>query len=369
LSSESRHGKVLAAGTAWLLAVALAAGSANALAQSAHRSSGYGILREIALPEATGWDYLAVDAKARLLYISDNSGALAFDLDAEKLVGRIPPQPFASGVGFVHGVAIAEEFNRGFLSHEMPPSVLIFDLATRAQIGVTPTDAGTDAVIYDPASKRIFTFNGKQAGIQDATVIDAATGNWIANIPLAGRPEFPAVDEHGSLFVNLASTSEIARIDTRALKVTAVWHLTKCEHASGLAIDRSHRRLFAACDNALIAMIDADKGEVISTVRSGEGTDAIVFDPGTGYAISSNGEGTITVAHEDSPDKLTLLENVKTRPSARTLALDPSTHRLYLMAAKFETKRPASATPDNPHRYPAIVPGTATLLIMGPAAQ
>ena len=331
---------------------------------SATGPSGYKLLRELPMPQETGWDYLSLDSEARRLYIASNSGAVVFDIDAGKVIGNIPKQPLTRGIGLVHGVAFAREFGHGFISHEVPPSVIMFDLQSLAEMGVTPTDPGTDAVIYDPASKRIFTFNGKKRGVHDSTVIDASSGKAIGTIPLPGSPEFPAVDETGHLYSNIASLSEMAQIDTAALKVTAVWPLAPCKEPSGLAIDAAHRRLFAACDNKLMAMVNADTGKIVATVPTGDGVDAVTFDPVTRYAFASAGEGTLTIAHEDSPDELNVVENVRTAPGARTMALDTKTHRVFLMAGRFQSGRP-QATADNPHGYPEIVHGSAKLLIFG----
>jgi DNA-binding beta-propeller fold protein YncE len=333
-------------------------------AAQAAPGSGYKLIRALAMPNITGWDYLSTDSDARRLYIASNGGAVVFDIDAEKVVGNVPDPAFASGEGLVHGVAVAREFNRGFLSHEVPPSVIIFDLKSLAQLGVTPTNAGTDAVVYDPASKRVFTFNGKKEGVHDASVIDAASGKAVGTIQLPGVPEFAIADGAGHVYVNIANKSALAQIDSKTLNVTATWPLAPCKEPSGLAIDTKHRRLFAGCDNKLMAMVDADKGKVVATVPIGDGVDANAFDPGTGFAFSSNGEGTLTVAHEDSPDELSLVENVKTSPGARTMAVDLKTHHVFLMAGKFSAGRP-KPSPENPHGYPEIEKGTAKLLILG----
>jgi len=326
---------------------------------------GYKLLREVSLPQVTGWDYLTIDPEMRRLFISDNSGAVVLDIDADKVVGRVPNPPFTHGVGFVHGVALARDLNRGFLSHEVPPSVIIFNLRTLAQIGVTKTDPGTDAVIYDPTSKRVFAFNGKKAGVHNATVIDAASGNSLATIALPGVPEFAAVDDAGHLYVNIESKSDLAEIDTKSLKIVNVWPLAPCKEPSALAMDVTHRRLFAGCDNKLLAMVDADTGKIVATVAIGEGVDAADYDSATGYVFSSSGEGTLTIAQEDSPTQLTRIGDIRTQPGARTMALDPKTHRVFVLYAKFESHRPALKTPDNPHLYPSMVPGTARLLIFG----
>lgn len=347
-----------------ILSVVLLASAVVLRLQSAPADSGYKLIRSLPLAGEGGWDYLAVDTEARRLYVSRDTGIVVLDIDSEKLVGTIPRTPLANpAVGFVHGVAIAREFNRGFISHEVPPSVIIFDLKTLGQVAEAKTDPGTDAIIYDTASKRVFTFNGKD-GVHDATAIDAATGKLAGTIPLAGSPEYAATDGVGHVYVNIEDKSELSQIDSRSLKVTASWPLKPCEGPSGLAIDVTHRRLFVGCHNKLMAMVDADTGKVVSTVPIGNGVDANRFDPGTELAFSSNGDGTLTIAHEDSPNRLTLVENVKTEPGARTMELDPKTHRVFLVTAKFGP-RPAKGTPDNPHRYPPILPNTARLLIFG----
>ena len=211
----------------------------------------------------------------------------------------------------------------------------------------------------------MFAFNGKHRGVHDATAIDATTGRGLGNLALPGVPEFAVADDAGHLYVNIASQSRLGRIDAKSLKLTATWPMAPCKELSGLAIDAAHPVLFAACDNRILAMIDASSGKVLATVASGEGTDAVAFDPGTEDVFASNGEGTLTRAHEDSPKALRLLEQVKTQPSARTLALDTSTHRVFLMAAGFG-EPPAHPTPENPHGYPVALAGTAKLLVFGP---
>ena len=327
-------------------------------------ASGYHLLRKIPLPDVSGWDYLAIDPRNRRLFLTNNSGVIVINIDTFARIGTIPHPADFSGVGLVHGVAFAARLDRGFLSHELPPSVLTFDLRTLAPIHVTPTDPGTDAIVYDPYSRRVFTMNGKHPGVHDVTAVDAVSGRRVGRIPLPGDPEFAVVDGKGHLYVNIASASELGRIDTKTLKFTAAWPMAPCEDPSGLAIDAAHRRLFAGCGNRLMAMINADTGRVVATVPSGDGTDADVFDPGTDDAFSSNGAGTLTIAHEDSPDKLTLIENLPTVPGARTMALDAKTHRVFLLTAQFGPP-PPKPTRYNPHGYPVVLPGTAVLLVYG----
>jgi len=357
---------LIIAGISVALLLALFPSPLASRTQGAIGASGYKLIREVPIDAKGGWDYLTIDPEGRRLYISNDSGIIVFDVDAEKVVGNVPKTPYVPGRGMVHGVTIAREFNRGFISHEVPPTAVIFDLKSLEVLGEAKTDPGTDAILYDPAAKRVFTFNGKD-GVHDVTAIDATTGKVVGTIQLPESPEFPVSDGIGHLYVNIESKSELAQIDSRTLKVTATWPVAPCDGPSGLAIDVAHRRLFATCHNKLMAMVNADTGKVVATVPIGVGTDAGRFDPGTGYAFSSNGDGTLTVAHEDSPDQLTLVENVKTAPSARTMEVDPKTHRVFLMSAKqmAAPKAPAPATPDNPHRYTKAVPGTVKLLILG----
>ena len=328
-------------------------------------SSGYHLMQEKALPQVSGWDYLAIDPDARRLFISDNSAIIVFDVDSLQVVGTVPNPPTLPGVGLVHGVAVAPTLNRGFISHEIPPSIMAFDLKTLAVIGTVPTDAGTDAIVYEPVTQRVFSFNGKHRGVHDASAVDAATARALGNIPLPGVPEAAVADGSGHLYVNIASRSRLGRIDARSLKLTETWSVAPCEEPSGLAIDAARHLLFAGCDNRIIAMIDASGGKVVATVPSGSGSDAVAFDPGTNDVFSSNGEGSLTRAHAESSQRLTLIETVKTRPGARTMALDTKTHRVFLIAGQFG-EPPARPTPDNPHAYPVALPGTVKLLVMGP---
>lgn len=341
-----------------------AAGTGPGVAAGAAAPDGYHLLRQVPLPGVTGWDYLAIDPERRRLFISDNAGALVIDIDTLHTVGTVPEPATLPGVGLVHGVAFAPDLLRGFLSHEIPPSVLVFDLDSLKVLGQAPTDAGADAVVYDSHERRLFTLNGKDEHVHDASVIDAASARALGNVPLGGRPEFGVVDGAGHLYVNIASRSEIASIDTHSLEVTGTWSVKPCREPGGLAIDTAHRRLFATCDNRLMIMIDADTGRVLGSVRTGTGSDAAAFDAETGDVFASSDDGTVTIARESNPDTLELLGQVRTAPSARTMALDPVTHRLFLVAAQFE-KPPAHPTPDNPHGYPRAKAGTARLLIVG----
>ena len=315
--------------------------------------SGYHVAKKIVLGGEGGWDYLTVDSKARRVYISRGTHVMVVDADSGALLGDIP------NTNGVHGIAIASEFDKGFISDGRDGTVTIFDLKTLKILGTAPTGKNPDAIIYDPVSKRVFAFNG---GSKDATAIDAKTGTVAGTIALGGKPEFAVADEKGYVFVNIEDTSEIVRIDSNKLAVENRWKIAPGEEPSGLAIDRKHRRLFSVCSNKLMVVLNADDGKMVTTLPIGAGTDAAGFDPETGFAFSSNGDGTLTVAHEDSPDKYSVIENVTTLRRARTMALDAKTHQVYTVSAEFGTA--PAPTAEQPRPRPPMVPGTFTLLIL-----
>jgi DNA-binding beta-propeller fold protein YncE len=326
----------------WSSALVLAAGPG---------ASGYHLKAKYKLGGEGGWDYLNFDAAARRFYISRGAHVMVTD-DAGKVVGDIPD---TEGV---HGIALAPDLGRGFTSNGRSATVTIFDIKTLAVIGRAKTGEGPDAIVYDPASKRVFTMNGRA---KNSTAIDGATGEVAGTIDLGGRPEFAVSDGKGHVYVNLEDKSELVEIDTTALKVLHTWPLAPCDSPSGLAIDREHRRLFAGCDNKMMAVVNADTGKVVATPAIGEGVDANGFDPGTQLAFSSNGDGTLTVVHEDSPDKYTVVENVPTQRRARTMALDEKTHDVYLVTADFGTA--PAATADNPRPRPPMVPDSFVVIV------
>jgi len=240
--------------------------------------------------------------------------------------------------------------------------VTVFDLKTLKQTAKIKLDGAEnpDAIVYDPASKRIFTFNGRS---HNSSVIDAKSNAVVATIPLDGKPEFGVSDGKGTVFVNIEDKSELTSIDSKNAKVQKTWSLAPCEEPSGLAIDQKHRRLFSGCHNKMMVVVNADTGKVIATPAIGEGVDANAFDPGTELAFSSNGDGTLTVVHEDSPDKFTVVENAPTQRFARTMALDTGNHDVYLVTAEIEEARPAKEG-ERPRR--SMKPGSFTLLVMSP---
>jgi DNA-binding beta-propeller fold protein YncE len=259
----------------------------------------------------------------------------------------------------VHGIAIAPGLGRGFTSNGRDGTVTIFDLKTLKALGSAQVGKNPDAIIFDPVSQRVFAFNGSS---KDATAIDAKTGSVAGTIPLGGKPEFAVADEKGHVFVNIEDKSEIIQFDSAKLTVENHWSIAPGEEPSGLAMDRKHRRLFSVCSNKLMVVVNADNGKVVSTLPIGSGSDAAGFDPGTLFAFSSNGEGTLTVVHEDSAEKFSMVDNIPTQARARTMTLDPKTHQIYLVTAEFG---PAPApTAQQPRPRAPMVPGTFTLLIM-----
>lgn len=310
-------------------------------------ATGYHITGEIKLGGEGGWDYATVDGAARRLYVSHATHVAVIDLDTSKVVGDIPDTPG------VHGIAIAPELNRGFVSNGRSNNVTIFDLKTLKAIGQSPTGENPDGIRYEPVSGRVFTFNGRS---KNATAIDAKTGMVVGTIALPGKPEFPVADGKGKVYVNIEDTSEIVEIDAAKASVTKKYSLAPCEGPSGLAIDAKNRKLFSVCSNRLMAISDPDSGKVVAIPAIGAGSDGAAFDPGPGYAFSSNGDGTLTIVGQTA-GKWDVLENVATERGARTIALDEKTHKLYLPTAK--------TAPAQGNARPTFLPDTFKVLVVG----
>jgi DNA-binding beta-propeller fold protein YncE len=318
-------------------------------------SPGYHLLKKFVLGGEGGWDLLTFDAAANRLYIPRGTHVMVVDPDSGAIVGDIPNTPR------VHGVAVAPEFGKGFTSNGGDGTVTIFDLKTLKTLGQLKAGKNPDAIIYDPASKRIFCFNGAS---NDVTAIDAKTGTVAGTLALRGKPELAVADEHGKIFVNLEDKSAVVEFDARKLTLDATWPLAPGEEPTGIALDRKHHRLFAACGNKLMAVLNADNGKLVTTFPIGSGPDGAAFDSERQLAFSPNGaDGTLTVGHEDSPDKISVLENVATQKGARTMELDEHSHRVFLVTAEFgPTPAP---TADRPRPRPPMIPGSFTLLVFG----
>jgi hypothetical protein len=334
----------------WLYSIpVLVAGMALAAA-----APGYKVVNTYKIGGDGGWDYLTADASARRLYISRATHVIVLDLDSGKTVGDIADTPG------VHGIALAPELGRGFTSNGREGTVSIFDLKTLATSSKLKVGDNPDAILYDSATKRVFTFNGKS---QDSTAIDATNGTVLGTIKLDGKPEFSASDGKGEIFVNIEDKSELTAIDGNKLEVKTKWPLAPCEEPTGLSIDRKNRRLFVGCNNKMMAVVNADTGQVLATPAIGEGVDATNFDDETGLAFASCGEGVLTVVREESRDKFSVAESVPTQQGARTMALDSKTHDVYVVSAKFGPT--PAATADNPHPRRAILPDSFVVLVLG----
>ena len=333
-----------------VLCVFLALLASQALAAD----STYHVINTFKLGGDGGWDYLTIDSSSRRMFISRATHVMVIDADSGKILGDIPDTPG------VHGIALANDLGKGFISNGREGTVTIFDLDTLKATSKVKAEDNPDAILYDPATKRVFAFNGRSSSV---TAIDAVKGAVVGTIKLEGKPEFAATDGKGMIFVNIEDKSQIDAIDPAKLEVKSRWPLAPCDEPSGLAIDVKNRRLFAGCDNKLMAVINADTGKVVTTVPIGEGVDANAFDPDNGLAYASTGDGHMTIARQDSPDKYTVLANVETQQGARTMALDAKTHNAYTVTAKFGP--PPAPTADNPHPRRSILPDTFVVIVVG----
>lgn len=315
------------------------------------QASSYTVSHRFTLGGDGGWDYLAFDTTGHRLFITRGTHVIVVDPDKGTQIGDIPNTPHA------HGVALAPEFGRGFVTDAGDTAVTIFDLKTLAVLGKVKVDVDDDAILYEPATRRVVTMNGDA---NTATVLDPAAGKVVTTIKLPGGPEFAVSDFHGTVFANLEDKSAVVQIDVAEGKVVRQWPLAPCEKPSGLGIDRVHHRLFSGCHNNVMAISDYDAGKVIATVPIGPGVDANLFDPGTQLAFSSNGgDGTLTVVRETSPSAFSVAANVSTQRGARTMALDPASHRIYLVTADFGPPPPEGGRPKP-------LPGTFVLLVASP---
>lgn len=343
------------------LLVALA-GWAGAQGPSAPPSK----VRKIALGGEGGWDYLTADPEAKRLYVSRGDRVVVVDTAAEKAVGVV------TGTPGVHGVALAPARGRGFTSNGGDDTVTAFDLKTLKPTGTVKVGGRPDAILFDPASDRVFTFNH---GSKDATAVDPAGPTVAGTVALGGVPEAAVADGRGHVFVNIMDRAEVVEFDARSLKVVNRWPLAPGVRPTGLALDRQHRRLFSTCSgNQTMVVLDADSGTVVARLPIGRGSDGCAFDPERGLAYSSNGgDGTLTVVREDDPGRFTVAATIPTQAGARTLALDPASHRLYLSAATFAANPqppPTAETKPAPAGKAAgrrrnLVPGSFVVLVVG----
>jgi YVTN family beta-propeller protein len=325
---------------------------------AADASPHYHLAKTFVLGGDGGWDYLTYDSAGRRLFISRGTEVQVLDVDTGKLIGTIPD------TNGVHGIALAPEAGKGFTTDGKDDAVTVFDLKSLRVIDKVkiPGDR-PDAIAYEPKTQRIFTFDG---GSDDSTVLDANTDKVVATVKLPGRPEAAVADGQGRMYVNIESTSQLSAIDAAKAQVLNTWSLAPaCDSPSAIAMDTAHRRLFSGCDNKVMAVSDADAGKVIGTQPIGEGVDAGSFDAGLGVVFMSCGEGVLSVIHEDSPDHYSKLEDAATRKYARTMALDPKSHDVYLVTADLKIEAaPAAATGRAARPKRTVLPDSFAVLVM-----
>jgi len=334
--------------TGWLLG--LFCGTAMA-------SGTYQFATEIPIGGEGGWDILTIDSAARRLYLSHATKVVVVDLNTNTIAGEIADTPG------VHGFVAVPEVQRGFSSNGKESKSSVVDLTTLKTTSKVDTGPNPDAVVYEPRHGEVYVFNHTGNSV---TVINAKAATVSATIPLGGTPEFAVVDEAaGRVYCNIEDKSEVAVIDVDKHEVVAHWPLAPGEGPSGIALDAAHHRLFSGCHNKMMVMLDTKSGKVIDTVPIGASVDGCAFDDARQLAFASCGDGTTTIAREEAPDKLTLLQTLKTERGARTMTLDPKTHRIYLPSAQFQA--PPSPSPGMSPGRPSIVPNTLKLLVYGSA--
>jgi DNA-binding beta-propeller fold protein YncE len=306
-----------------------------------------------------GWDYVVPDAPNHRLFIGRSNRVMVVDMNDGHLIGEI------TGINGAHGTALATGTGRGFATSGDDSSVVMFDSRTFKTLGKIPAAEDADAIIYDPASRRVFTFNGDA---NSSTVIDPRKGALITNIPLGGKPEYGQSARNGMVYANLTDSSQVVEIDARNLRVTRRWSTAPCKNPVSMAIDTKHQRLFSGCRSGVMAISDYKNGRLITTVPIGRGVDGAGYDPVTRDVYASNVDGTLTVIHQDTPDSYHVVENVQTAQGARNMGLDPASHRIYVVSAKYGPV-PAESTATNPRRRPPVVPGTFMVMVVEPVGS
>jgi DNA-binding beta-propeller fold protein YncE len=323
---------------------------------SANASADYHIATSIQVGGEGGWDYLEPDPIGRRLYVSHGKHVVVIDMDTLKVVGDVADSP---GMG---GVVLSRELNRGFTANGDEDSVGVFELSTLKPIAKwKATGKRPNQIAYEPATKRVFSFNSTGRNV---TVFDAKTGNVLATIEVDGRTEFYAMDGKGMIYDSLQDKATVIVIDATTMKIVATYPLAPHAQPAGTAMDPQTRRIFVACRSKSFLVLDADTGKILATFPIGERNDAAKFDPGTKFAFASNGDGTLTVVHEDSPDQFTLVQTVKTEYGTRTMAVDTKTHRVFMPSADWGPA--AKPTPDNPNPRRAMVPGSFRVIVLEP---
>ena len=322
---------------------------------AAPASANYHLIRKLAVGGEGGWDYLTVDPDARRVYISRGTHVMVLDEDKGEVVGDIP------NTDGVHGIAVAKDLGKGFTSNGRANTVTVFELSSLKTTGtITVPGKNPDSILYDPSTKRVWTFNGASA---NATAIDASAEKVLGNVALSGKPETPVLDGKGSIFLNIEDKNSLVEIDANSMKVKHTYPMAGCEAPSGIAMDTKARRVFSGCsDSKKLAVTDADSGKQVAAVPICEDTDASAFDPELGFAFASCREGELSVVHGDG-SKYEVAQSVKTEFGARTMALDTKTHHVFTVTA--DLKPAGEPTKENPHPRPQPVPGTFRILEYG----
>jgi DNA-binding beta-propeller fold protein YncE len=331
------------------VAIVFALSSLPSLLQAQYR-----ITHHFIVGGAGAWDYVVPDTTRHRLFIGREDRVMVVDENDGTLLGEV------KGIHGAHGTAIDERTGHGFATSGDDSSIVMFDLTTLAHLARAHAAEDADAIIFDPTSNRVFSFNGDA---NSATVVDPITGNFVRNIPLGGKPEYGASGGDGMVYINLTDKSEVVEVDGRTMTVVRRWSTGACKQPVAMAIDRVHGRLFSACRSGVMAVSDIKAGTIVATVPIGTGTDGAAYDPGTGDAFASNADGTLTVIHQDTPDSYRVSQTIQTMPGSRNMGLDPVTHRVFVVGAKMGPA-PAAATRENPRRRPQVLPGTFEVMVI-----
>jgi YVTN family beta-propeller protein len=315
------------------------------------------VLQRWAVGGDGGWDYLSFDPTTKQLFVSRGTRVDVVSIDTGTVVGAVP------NTQGVHGIAIANDMRRGFTSNGRANSVTAFDLDSLKVIQEAEIPArNPDAILYDQQGGHVFTFNGASS---DVTVLDSANLAVAARIPVPGKPEFAVSDGNGRVFANIQTVpGQMIAIDSQSLSIKGTWNLAGCDSPTGLAIDRANHRLFSVCDGKVMVVTDSQSGRQVASVSIGEHPDAAAYDARRKLVYSSNGDGTLTVIHQDSADHYTVIQTLATQRGARTMALDPGTGKVYLVTADFGPAPPPTESQPNPR--PAPIPGSFVILVVGP---
>jgi DNA-binding beta-propeller fold protein YncE len=314
----------------------------------------FGVVNTFAVGGDGSWDYVVPDVPNHRLFIGRQNRVMVVDETDGKLLGEV------ADIHGAHGTAVAEKGGHGFATSGNDSSIVMFDLKTFKVLGRVHAAEDADAIIYDPASNRVFSLNGDA---HSSTVVDPVSGKVVTNIPLEGKPEYGASGGDGMVYANITDNSEVVEIDAKKLTVVRRWSTAPCKQPVAMAIDRVHHRLFSGCRSGVMAVSDIVAGKIVATMPIGTGTDGAAYDPALGDAFASCADGTLTVIHQDSPDTYHVVQTVNTAPGGRNMGLDPTTHRLFVVSAKMGPP-PAEATPENPRKRPQVIPGSFVVMVV-----